>query len=54
MVTNIESSKLSIIVTIVTDVVFLLVMIVGLRRLCSGEGGTFSLARLLCKQVELW
>jgi len=35
----------------VTDIVLLLIMLVGLLRLRSGDGGTFGLAQLLWKQV---
>jgi hypothetical protein len=46
-----RSSKLSIITTFVSDVVLLIIMIIGLLRLRLHEGGMFGLGRLLWKQV---
>jgi len=48
---NIESSKLNIIVTLITDITLLLIMLVGLLRLRRYGAGTFGLGRLLWKQV---
>jgi hypothetical protein len=51
IVLNSDSSKLNIIVLLITDSVLLLMVLVGLLRL-RGEGvGTSGLGRLLLKQV---
>ena len=49
--TNVEASKLSLLVTIVTDILLLLIMVVGLLYMHRYGGGTFGLAGLLRKQV---
>jgi hypothetical protein len=46
-----ESNKPNIIVTLITDIILLLIMLVGLLRLRRYGDGTFGLARLLWKQV---
>jgi hypothetical protein len=43
-VINIEDDKLHIIVTLVTDTVLLLVVLIGLFRLLHDSGGTFNLS----------
>lgn len=48
---NIESSKLNIIVALITDITLLLIMLVGLLGLRRYGVGTFGLGRLLWKQV---
>ena len=48
---NTEENKASIIVALVTDIVLLLLVLVGLLRLLHGSGGSFALGRLLWKQV---
>ena len=50
-VLNIESCKLNIVVTLVTDITLLLIMLVGLLRLRRYGAGTLGLGRLLWKQV---
>jgi len=54
IVTNIEDSKLGLLVTIVTDIVLLLIMVVGLLYLHRYGDGRFGLAGLLRKQVSCW
>src|SRR5260221_12489877 len=54
IVTNIEDSKLGLLVTIVTDIVLLLIMVVGLLYLHRYGDGKFGLAGLLRKQVRCW
>ncbi|KAI0281721.1 hypothetical protein BC826DRAFT_1111202 [Russula brevipes] len=51
---NAEISKLSTISTFVTDIVLLLIMLVGLLRLRVQGVGTFSLGQLLWKQGIIW
>jgi len=48
---NTEKNKNSFIVTLITDIVLLLIMLIGLLRLLHGSGGSFALGRLLWKQV---
>jgi len=52
--TNTESNKLNIIVTLVTDVILLLIMLVGLIRLRRNGAGTFGLGQLLWRQGVIW
>jgi len=54
VVLNMESNKPTIIVVFVTDIVLLLIMLVGLLRLRRHGGGTFELGRLLWKQGLVW
>jgi len=49
---NTEENKPNIIVTLVTDIVLLLIVLIGLLRLLRNSGGSFSLGRLLWKQVR--
>ena len=48
---NIDSQTLNIVITLATDFVLLLTMVVGLLRLRYHSGGAFELGRLLWKQV---
>jgi hypothetical protein len=50
-VLNTEKSKPSIIATLITDIVLLLIVLIGLLRLLRDSGGSFALGRLLWKQV---
>lgn len=50
---NSETNKPSIIVTLITDIVLLLIVLIGLLRLLHDSGGSFALGRLLWKQVGL-
>ncbi|KAH9954626.1 hypothetical protein BC827DRAFT_954478 [Russula dissimulans] len=52
VILNMESNKYIIVVVFVTDIVLLLIMLVGLFRLRRRGGGTFELGRLLWKQVS--
>jgi len=54
IVTNIEDSKLGLLVTIVTDIVLLLIMVVGLLYLHRYGNWRFGLAGLLRKQGVFW
>jgi hypothetical protein len=54
IVNNLHITELSIIVTLVTDIILLLIMIFGLLRLGCHERGAFGLGRLLWKQVGYW
>jgi hypothetical protein len=49
---NLESTKPTVIGSLVTDVVLLLIMLVGLFRMRLETGGAFGLARILWKQVQ--
>jgi hypothetical protein len=53
MVPNSESGKLNIIVTLVTDAILLLIMLVGLLRIRRYGGSTSCLAHFMWKQVCL-
>jgi hypothetical protein len=48
---NIETSKPSIIVMAISDIILLVTMLVGLLRLRRNGGGRFGLAKLLWEQV---
>jgi hypothetical protein len=50
-VLNTEDNKPNIIVALVTDIVLLLVVLIGLFRLLRDSGGSFDLGRFLWKQV---
>ncbi|KAH9968388.1 hypothetical protein BJV74DRAFT_868389 [Russula compacta] len=51
---NIETGKLNIIATFVTNVVLLFVVLVGLFRLRLQDGGTFGMGRILWTQGVIW
>jgi hypothetical protein len=51
-VTNLETTKPSLISLFVTDCLLLLFMLAGLLRLRRRGGGTFELGRLLWRQVR--
>ena len=51
VVLNSDSSKLYIIVLVITDIVLLLTMLIGLFRLRINGGARFGIAGLLWKQV---
>jgi hypothetical protein len=51
-VINFESTKLAAFAVLIANIVLLLIMLVGLIRMRSDGGGTFSLGRLLWKQVR--
>jgi hypothetical protein len=48
-----ESNKPNIIVTLITDIILLLIMLIGLLRLRHYGVGTFGLGQLLWKQVGI-
>lgn len=48
---GVETSKPNIIITLVTDIVLLLIMLVGLLYMGLGDGGKLDIGRLLWKQV---
>jgi len=54
MVVNTQSNTASLISMAATDIILLLIMLVGLLRLRFHGGGTFGLARLLLKQGVIW
>jgi hypothetical protein len=49
---NFQSTKLATIAVLVTDVVLLLIMLIGLLRMRLGRDSAFDLGRLLWKQVR--
>jgi hypothetical protein len=51
-VTNLETSKPSLISLFITDCLLLLLMLAGLLRLRRRGGGSFALGRLLWRQVR--
>ncbi|KAH9958776.1 hypothetical protein BC827DRAFT_1218481 [Russula dissimulans] len=53
-VLNTERNKLNIIVTLITDIVLLLIMLVGLLHLRQDGGGRFGIGLLLWNQGVLW
>ena len=50
-VLNMRITKLNLIVSLVTDIILLLVMLIGLLRLRLHERTAFGLGRLLWRQV---
>jgi hypothetical protein len=52
-VLNTDSSRRNIFSNLVTDIVLLLIMLLGLFRLRL-HGGVFGLGRLLLRQVRFW
>ncbi|KAH9954843.1 hypothetical protein BC827DRAFT_1240399 [Russula dissimulans] len=54
VISDTERSKPNIIVTLITDVVLLVIMLIGLIRFRQCGGGTFGLGRLLWKQGVIW
>jgi len=53
-VLNLETSKTNIIVTLATDIILLLIMLIGLLRLRVQGAGMFGLGRLLWTQGIIW
>ncbi|KAI0284179.1 hypothetical protein BC826DRAFT_1056491, partial [Russula brevipes] len=51
---NVQILKLNFISTLITDIVLLLVMLVGLLRLRLDGGGMLSMGRILWKQGVVW
>jgi len=51
---NVQIIKLNFISTLITDIVLLLVMLIGLLRLRLEGGGMLSLGRILWKQGVVW
>jgi len=54
IVFNSHSAKLNIIVSLITDILLLLIVLVGLLRLHSDGLGTYGIGRLLWKQGVMW
>jgi len=54
IVLNTEENKPSIIITLITDIILLLIVLIGLLRLLHDGGGSFALGRLLWKQGVIW
>jgi hypothetical protein len=52
IILNTEKHKPSIISTLITDIVLLLIVLIGLLPLLHDRGGSFALGRLLWKQVR--
>jgi len=49
--TNIHSTKLNMITTLITDIALLLIMLIGLFRRGFNEPGVFEMGRLMWRQV---
>ncbi|KAF8491223.1 hypothetical protein F5888DRAFT_1075822 [Russula emetica] len=54
MMLNTEKDKFSVISILISDIVLLLIVLIGLLRLLHDSGGTFALGRLLWKQGVIW
>ena len=54
MVFNVGADRLSIISILFTDVVLLLIMLIGLLRMRLESGGTLRFGRILWNQVRSW
>jgi len=54
VISNIHSTKLNMISTLITDVVLLLVMLIGLLRLGFHESGVYGLGHLMWRQGLVW
>jgi hypothetical protein len=52
-VANTDTGKPTLVTYLITDLILLLMMLLGLSRLRT-EGGMFALGRLLWGQVRLW
>ena len=50
-INNIHSTKLNMIMILTTDIVLLLIMLIGLLRLGFNESGVYGLGRLMWRQV---
>jgi len=53
IIANIHSTKLNMITALITDVVLLLIMLIGLLRLGFHEPGVFGIGYLMWKQVSV-
>ena len=51
---NFEATKPNVVTALITDVVLLLIMLIGLIRSRLRGGGVFALGRMLWKQVRWW
>jgi hypothetical protein len=51
LITNVHSTKLNLISTLITDIVLLLIMLVGLLRLGFHESGVYGLGHFMWRQV---
>jgi hypothetical protein len=54
IITNIHSTKLNMITTLITDVVLLLIMLIGLLRLGAHEPGVYGMGRFMWRQVRVF
>jgi len=54
VIDNIEGTRLTMITTLITDIVLLLIMLIGLLRLGFSErGGVLGMGRLMWRQVGM-
>ena len=51
---NFDSTKFTVVTALITDVLLLLIMLIGLLCMRIKAGGTLSLGRILWKQVQWW
>ena len=49
---NFDKTKFAVVTSLITDILLLLIMLIGLLRMRIEGGGTFSLGRILWKQVR--
>jgi len=54
VITDIHSTQLNMIATLITDIVLLLIMLIGLLRLGFNEPGVYGLGYLMWKQGLIW
>jgi len=54
IISNLHSTKLNMIATLITDVTLLLIMLIGLLRLGFHEPGVYGLGHLMWKQVRVF
>ena len=53
VIDNIEGTRLTMITTLITDIVLLLIMLIGLLRLGLSERGALGMGRLMWRQVGM-
>jgi hypothetical protein len=54
IISDLHSTKLNMIATLITDVTLLLIMLIGLLRLGFHEPGVYGLGHLMWKQVRVF
>jgi len=54
LVLNFQTAKLNVLSSLVTDILLLLIMLIGLLRMRYHEHGAFSMGRLMWRQSLIW